>query len=101
MSPIELIQELAAASCKLRVYGEQLIVRDPERALTDDLREAIRHHKAELLTLLRAKPANDKPMPCPTCGDLERWPTDKGLVCPTCWLAACVPTPVPSIMPQA
>jgi hypothetical protein len=95
MAPTELIQRLTSAGCQVRIDGESLRVRDPEHALTDELRDAIRQHKAELLQLLRADPANDKPKPCPACGDVERWPTTRGLICPTCWLAASAPEPVP------
>ena len=95
MAPSELIERLSAAGCRLRADGEQLRVHDPKRILTDDLRQAIREHKPELLRLLRSEPANDTPAPCPTCGDPERWPTTRGPVCPTCWLAASVPTPAP------
>ena len=78
MAPSELIERLTAAGCRLQANGDQLWVRDPERNLTDDLRHAIRQHKPELLRLLRSGPANDKPEPCPTCGDPERWPTTRG-----------------------
>jgi hypothetical protein len=82
-----LIERLANQGCRIWVAGDKLRVSDPEQVMTDTLRQTIREHKAELLRLLRSDPANDRPTACPTCGDPERWPTDRGPVCPTCWLA--------------
>ena len=42
MAPSELIERLSAVGCRLRADGEQLRVRAPEHALTDDLRQTIR-----------------------------------------------------------
>lgn len=55
MAPATLIKQLRAAGCQLRADGEQLRVQDPGRALTDDLRQAIREHKAELIESIRAE----------------------------------------------
>jgi hypothetical protein len=68
MAPSQLIKQLSDAGCRLRADRDQLRVQDPERRLTNDLRQALREHKAELLRLLRAEADNDTPMPCPVCG---------------------------------
>jgi hypothetical protein len=81
-----LIETLANQGCRIWVAGDKLRVSDPEQVMTDDLRQAIREHKEALIGLLQTDLANDLPIPCPTCGDTERWPTAKGPVCPTCWL---------------
>jgi hypothetical protein len=96
MSPADLIERLMSSGCRLRPDGAQLRIEDPEYALTDALRAAIRQHKQELLKLLRSEPANDTPAPCPTCGDPERWPTDKGPVCIACFIDSITPEPAPA-----
>lgn len=52
MTAAELLTMLTAAGCRLIPEGEQLRVQDPQHALTDELRQAIRQHKQELLTLV-------------------------------------------------
>ena len=60
MTPGELVTALHTAGCRLIPEGEHLRVQDPQHALTDDLRQAIRQHKAALLALLaQPAPAND------------------------------------------
>jgi hypothetical protein len=74
-----LLETLAKANIQLTVSGDKLGIDAPKGALTDDLREAIRQHKAELLALLcqaetspaSGEPAGEgKPALCPKCG----WP---------------------------
>ncbi len=52
MEPAALLQKLREAGCEIVPDGDRLRVRYPAGALTDDLREAIRQYKAELLHLL-------------------------------------------------
>jgi hypothetical protein len=51
MAPGELLQVLTAAGCRLIPDGAALRVQDPQYVLTDNLRQAIRQHKAALLAL--------------------------------------------------
>ena len=53
MSLQELLQELTRRGVHLAAEGERLIYRGPSGALTDDLRQEIINHKAELLPMLR------------------------------------------------
>jgi len=88
-----LMDELTEAGIALKAVGEQLEVDAPKGALTDELRDAIRQYKAELLALLRQAEVSPgpgeplaarthscepgkatgerQPTPCPTCGSLE------------------------------
>ena len=50
MTAAEVLDALMKAGCRIAVEGNSLRVRGP---LTDDLRQAIREHKAVLLELLR------------------------------------------------
>ena len=96
MTVLELFSQLSDAGVILDISADGNLVLDgPRPCLTPEVLARVRAHKAELLTLLRTNPANDKPVPCPTCGDTERWPTTRGLVYPTCWLAANEPEPEP------
>ncbi len=66
MPAAQLFQTLTARGCRLLQDGEQLRIQDPQHALTDDVRQAIREHKQELLTLLaQAEPANVGPPATP------------------------------------
>jgi hypothetical protein len=49
MTPGELVTALHTVGCRLIPEGEHLRVQDPQHALTGDLRQAIRQHKAALL----------------------------------------------------
>jgi hypothetical protein len=63
MTPIELVTVLHTAGCRLIPEGEHLRVQDPQHALTDDLRQAIREHKPELLRLLaQTTPVHESPL---------------------------------------
>src|SRR5262245_35831488 len=61
MNPTILVGELAARGIRLSVNGEAIRV-EPASALTDEARQAIRDHKADLLVLLSQPPAaTDRP----------------------------------------
>lgn len=88
MTALDLFLTLTAASCSLsREGGERLRVHDPQHALTDDLRQQIREHKAALLALLtpeRPIPLPRYPAPCWRCkGPSERQGL-RYLLCPAC-----------------
>jgi hypothetical protein len=53
VGPTQLMARLLAAGCQLIPEGEQLRVRDPQKALTDELRALIRQYKPAILDLLR------------------------------------------------
>ena len=52
MHPANLLSMLRQGGCRLISDGQTLRVHDPQRTLTDELRQAIREFKSELLTLL-------------------------------------------------
>jgi hypothetical protein len=52
MAALDLFLRLTAAGCQLSRMEDRLRVHDPQRILTDVLRQHIRQHKQELLTLL-------------------------------------------------
>src|SRR5881396_1279336 len=82
--------------------GDKLEVR-PASKLTDDLRQALRQHKAELLALLTQQPT---PWTCPHCGgqvqlepaEEEHAPT-RFWACPACgtWGATREGAPRPTV----
>lgn len=53
MTPTALLDHLRALGAEVCVEGDKLRYRAPAGVLTDDLRQAIREHKAALLELLR------------------------------------------------
>jgi hypothetical protein len=53
VGPDQIIARLRAAGCQLIPEGEQLRVRDPQKALTDELRALIRQDKPAILDRLR------------------------------------------------
>jgi hypothetical protein len=57
MSAQMIIDSLWERDIAITLNGDRLKVDAPAGALTDEDRQAIRDHKAELLALLRAKPA--------------------------------------------
>ena len=67
MTAVELFTALTATGCRLMPDGERLRIQDPQQALTDPLRQAIRQQKAALLALLTQDasqaPSVDQP-PC-------------------------------------
>jgi len=89
MTATELSARLELTGCRLRVDGEFLRVRGP---LTDDLRRAIREHKAALTALVRQRVEEDlvPKAPCSRCGGRRFW-ISRAHGPPTC--AACWPPP--------
>jgi len=55
----EVLISLRALGCALYMDGDILRVRDPQKVLTDRLRQAIRTHKPELVWLIGPGAAND------------------------------------------
>lgn len=53
MTPTALLDHLRALGVEVCAEGDKLRYRAPAGVLTDDLRQAIREHKEELLELLR------------------------------------------------
>jgi hypothetical protein len=49
---VQLLSTLTTAGCQLRVEGDALHVYDPQKSLTDDLRQAISRQKLAILALL-------------------------------------------------
>src|SRR5215471_14258819 len=96
MTPSELAATLTTARCRLIPEGETLRVQDPQHALTDDLRQAIREHKAALLALLaQPTPVHDATTPTPAAVAPCPHPhtgrgADARLVCLACF-AVCRP----------
>ncbi len=52
MTAVELFAILTTTGCRLIPEGERLRIQDPQHALTDDMRQAIRQHKPALLDLV-------------------------------------------------
>jgi hypothetical protein len=68
MEALELFDTLTLAGCRLIPDGDTLRVQDPHRALNDELRTAIRQHKAALLALLTEPSAPEAGHTyCPGC----------------------------------
>jgi hypothetical protein len=59
MTATVLFTTLITAGCQFRIEGGILHIRDPQHALTNDLRQAIREHKTTLLALLREHAATN------------------------------------------
>ena len=51
-SAAQVLSTLAANGCQVRVEESALVVHDPQKTLTDELREEIRKHKLAILALL-------------------------------------------------
>ena len=87
MTPIEVLCLLQAMDCQACVEGEKLRGWAPSQALADDLRQAIREHKAALLAMLtpeRRIPLPRYPAPYWRCkGPSERQGL-RYLLCATC-----------------
>src|SRR5262249_17497025 len=92
MTAARLLDAPRTKGVHLRVGGESLAVDAPKNVLNDDLRQAIRQHKQELLVLLsQPMPAADSVQPtaptppapltpryaCVICGNADRW-NDRG-----------------------
>src|SRR5262249_55245000 len=56
----EVLISLRALGCALYMDGDILRVRDPQKVLTDRLRQAIRTHKPELVWLVGPGAVNDR-----------------------------------------
>lgn len=98
MEPVDVLKELKALGCQVSVQGDSLRVRGN---LTDELRQEILEHKAEILALLRdripggavlkiwqdtrtAIPHHDYTR-CPCCGGGRWWVSIHGArVCAKC-----------------
>lgn len=101
MTAAQLFQTLTAGGCRLLQDGGQLRIQDPQHALTDDLRQAIRTHKTGLLALLtQTAPVHDATTTAPSiqeaCSHQAHFPptpTDGPLrqcaACPHCWYVPC------------
>lgn len=89
MTAAELLARLELNGCRLRVDVESLRVRGP---LTDDLRRAIREHKAALMALVWQRVEEDlvPKAPCSRGGGRLFW-ISRAHAPPTC--AACWPPP--------
>ncbi|MGI6609247.1 MAG: hypothetical protein ACOX4G_01875 [Limnochordia bacterium] len=60
MTPMQLLMECRRRGIELSVNGDKLrVVADPQGAVTDELREALRRHKPALMELLRGPTAED------------------------------------------
>jgi len=67
MTALSLFLFLTAAGCQLTRVDNRLRVHDPQHTLTDDVRQAIRQHKAALLALLtQPAPAHDTAATAPS-----------------------------------
>src|SRR5215813_6376158 len=83
MTATTLLSDLQARGFRFTAIDKGVFVK-PSKLLTDDDREAIRHHKVELLTLLRFE--TDAGEVCPICGGEVREQRGKHfrhLWCPT------------------
>jgi hypothetical protein len=49
---VQVLTTLTAAGCQIHADGDALHIRDPYKALTNDLRQAIRQHKLAILVVL-------------------------------------------------
>lgn len=69
MGALALLQKLREIGCELRPEGDQVRVRYPAGVMTDELRAAIREHKAALIALLSRGEAGQEEVqssPAPT-----------------------------------
>jgi len=74
MSPTDLLTEVSRLGIRLEAQGKDVRYKAPKGALTPELRERLRSHKASLRQLLTAPPADVvSEDPCPVCGSRERW----------------------------
>ena len=76
MRAADLLERLCAAGIIVNAQGDKIAYDAPANALTDDLRAAIRTHRAELVVILAAPrkvdgeliPKGDLGWACPGCG---------------------------------
>ncbi len=80
MSITNLLSDFRARGIRLTAEGERLTYGAPAGALTPELREKIKAHKAELLATLNQQAANTDPAGlCPKCGSGQYWQLPGGL----------------------
>src|SRR5262245_43628760 len=88
MTALDLFLHLTAVGCSIsREEGARLLVHAPQHILTDDLRQAIRQHKAALLAMLtpeRRIPLPRSPAPCWRCKRPSERQGLRYLLCPQC-----------------
>jgi hypothetical protein len=84
MDWMKLMHEASVAGLEVRANGDRLVVRGPRSS--EALAQQLLAHKAELLPLLTAPPADFlSEEPCPICGSRERWTwLDGRLLCRVC-----------------
>ncbi len=70
MTATALLDELRTKGVHLTVEGEHVAVDAPKGVLTDDVRQAIRQHKQELLALVEA--VEERAAIAEYCGGLPR-----------------------------
>ena len=96
MTAIDLFLQLTAGGCTLsRLDGDRLQIRDPQHILTDALRQAIRTHKAALLTMLTLSAAYPSPDPRHSVGGARGRVSGKG--CGICYVRSARRTPAPTV----
>jgi hypothetical protein len=80
------LNHLITIGCPVFLREGQLIVRDTQHVLTDDVRASIRTHRDALVTLLTPAPRALTPYyPCVVCGSTDRY-EDHGIWrCEHCW----------------
>ena len=95
MTATMLIKTLRSANVTLEVHGDKLCLDAPFGILTDDLRQAIRENKPELITLLSQSPDNSEtqslnnmdkasPKTCLACGGNDIVVDAAGFYCLDC-----------------
>ena len=67
-----ILRQLAERNVELQLEGDRLRFRAPAGALTDDLRASIADHRAEIIGLLRPRPALSAGERCVMC-DWRGW----------------------------
>lgn len=58
-----LLAELHKLGVKFRLEGDELRVNAPQGVLTDELRQMLRRHKEDILSLLRSRSESESPLP--------------------------------------
>ena len=87
MTALDVFLHLTAAGCQLTRQGDTLRVHDPQRILTDALRQQIRAHKAArlaMLTLERRIPLPRYPALCWRCKGTSERQGLRYLLCAAC-----------------
>jgi hypothetical protein len=84
MTAIELVAKLTARGVKLTLDGDDVVIDAPPNVLNDEIVQAIRAAKPELVRALRSQPTS-----CRRCGCALGWRTTDGRVA----CAECEPKP--------